>query len=64
MNIKLKPQEIKWIRQALQKEYAYYLRTYGNEKYNSYTDQVFKLYNNFHNLNNEVNSSEVVIIKN
>lgn len=52
MNIELKTQDIKWIKQALQKEYAYYLQTYGNEKYNTYTDQVFKLYCNFHNLLN------------
>lgn len=64
MNIKLKPQDIKWIRQALKKEYVYYLQNYGNEKYNSYTDQVFKLYCNFHNLNNKSNSSEVITINN
>lgn len=64
MRIKLTNQDIKWIRQALQKEYGYYLKNYGNEKYNSYTDQVFKLFSQFHNINNRVNNSEVVIINN
>jgi len=64
MRIKLNNQDLKWIRQALQREYAYYLKNYGNEKYNSYTDQVHKLFSQFHTLNSRVNSSEVVIINN
>jgi 23S rRNA U2552 (ribose-2'-O)-methylase RlmE/FtsJ len=64
MRIKLDNHQVKWIRQALQREYAYYLKNYGNEKYNSYTDQVHKLFAQFHALNNRVNSSEVVIINN
>ena len=64
MRIKLTNQDIKWIRQALQKEYGYYLKNYGNEAYNSYTNQVFKLFAQFHNINNRVNSSEVVVINN
>ena len=64
MRIKLTNQDIKWIRQALQKEYVYYFQNYGNEKYNSYTDQVYKLYAQFHNINNRVNTSEVILINN
>tara|TARA_R110000824_G_scaffold12912_3_gene56380 strand:+ start:991 stop:1173 length:183 start_codon:yes stop_codon:yes gene_type:complete len=58
MNVKLKDQDIRWIKQALQKEYAYYLKTYGNEQYNRYTDQIFKLYCNFHNLTQDIKIKE------
>ena len=56
MNVKLKDQDIRWIKQALQKEYAYFLKTYGND--NRYTDQVFKLYCNFHNLTQDIKIKE------
>ena len=58
MTEKEKQYNIRWIKQALQKEYAYYLKTYGNEQYNRYTDQVFKLYCNFHNLTQDIKIKE------
>lgn len=50
INVKLTKDDVNWLHQATKKEYAYYLKNYGNEKYNDFTNQIFKLYAKFHAL--------------
>ena len=52
INVALTENDINWLYQATKKEYAYYLKYYGNEKFDEFTSQIFKIYNKFHNLNN------------
>jgi len=51
ISIDLTERDINWLYQATKKEYAYYLKYYGNEKFDEFTSQIFKIYNKFHNLN-------------